>query len=500
MVEDLARVSAKNGATPGMDTFVKQIEKMVNEDMKPKVTQQHDEAVLLVHELMEPFNLCGVQKQQNDLGVNAAITARAQRSEAHKTCRVNEGAAFVSKKSCDDALEILTSAKDSQCNNPTLSEIPDGSLCEPAPGETLELWVAARAIMFEKKDVAIKKIKSECVKNTALVDSKKVECDARDAEYTSAKSACDVEQTSLESAACSQAEKTTGSCETYTICYQNALTALNNAKPAIEAQVRGRKGEWRGLMRIQCLFGVFADGQGNGVDVAQIDSCKAKTHDTSHLNIAFPAAPAQTACAVTGSEPCTAAYTTEEYGALPINAQNQACGPCAWNAPTMPTTITTANGWHAILHYGTEAYTPTPLAVGDVLSTVGFGKLSDAAINAISDGSGYHHYKLTSGTDSSEIYVRTQKVFSDTSRAFGWSGAYQVCNTVDFGSCSWHAVSMARFDTEGEFGNNCARWFADYSANIHCYATGSSQKRCFADGAPCGHAMRTNVVMYKFGR
>jgi len=185
---------------------------------------------------------------------------------------------------------------------------------------------------------------------------------------------------------------------------------------------------------------------------------------------------------------------------LTVFRQRTATGAPAGLAAPTATTPTTTSGWQAILHYGTEAYTPTPSAVGDVLSTVGFGKLSDAAINAISDGSGYHHYKLTSGTDSSEIYVRTQKVFSDTSRAFGWSGAYQVCNTVDFGSCSWHAVSMARFDTEGEFGNNCARWFADYSANIHCYATGSSQKRCFADGAPCGHAMRTNVVMYKFGR
>merc|ERR1711937_1013505 len=106
---------------------------------------------------------------------------------------------------------------------------------------------------------------------------------------------------------------------------------------------------------------------------------------------------------------------------------------CARAYPTPSET-----GWTKILQYGT-AYTPTTSAVGnlDTDAASSFAKLSDAAINSIeTDANGYYYYKLhdSDDTDQPDMYVRTTSQFSDTSRAFGWSNNFAVCQSLTSGA------------------------------------------------------------------
>ena len=100
------------------------------------------------------------------------------------------------------------------------------------------------------------------------------------------------------------------------------------------------------------------------------------------------------------------------------------------------------------------------------------------------------------------MLVRTKAQFQDTERAFGWSNNFDVCNTAEVSECDWKqgirgGQNAERFDTEEVYGNVCARWFTDYSSTIDCFDVSSSE-RCFNKGAPCGHAVRDHVVMYKW--
>jgi fibro-slime domain-containing protein len=158
------------------------------------------------------------------------------------------------------------------------------------------------------------------------------------------------------------------------------------------------------------------------------------------------------------------------------------------------------NQWVKVLQYGNSPYTPTADAAGDLTAdtSAGFAKLSDVDINEMfADQQGWYYYKMTDER-SETLFVRTKKPFRDTDLAFGWSGSFEICMGVSTkAQCSWKAENIARFETERKYGNNCQRWFADYHGARQCYAV-DNNKRCFSDGAPCGHKMRKNVVMYKW--
>jgi len=171
---------------------------------------------------------------------------------------------------------------------------------------------------------------------------------------------------------------------------------------------------------------------------------------------------------------------------------------CYCHAPASPPEYP---GWTKILQYGSDPYTPTSSASGD-LSTVasqGFAKMSDDDINSIAAVDGYHYYLLTTEDSNlnNHVFVRTTSEFCDTCRAFGWSRDYDVCLTDDFDTCEWLTANGARFDTQGVAGNDCGRWFTDYTTTIGCFARGSTSQRCFSDGDTCGHQMRQDVAMYK---
>ena len=155
-------------------------------------------------------------------------------------------------------------------------------------------------------------------------------------------------------------------------------------------------------------------------------------------------------------------------------------------------------------------YTPTANAVGDLSksSTYGFAKLSDAAINAIpADKNGYSYFKLQDEYDEYEpdvLMVRTKMLFTDTALGFGWNGNYDLCNTLDLETCRWKSAGVhdKHFETMEAFGDTCGRWFADYSNTPHSWTVNcfeeSNKHRCFTKGAPCDHANRDHVTMYKW--
>ena len=157
-----------------------------------------------------------------------------------------------------------------------------------------------------------------------------------------------------------------------------------------------------------------------------------------------------------------------------------------------------------VLEYGTSPYTPTAAAVGTLVRSGetprGFAKLSDADINTIA-GTNYY-VRVQSSFDTNYAYMKIDGIpFTDTARAFGWSGrsyGQEVASSFASASSNWKTGSHcgARFDTEcAATGNNHQRWFADYSVTPHCYGRSNSQ-RCFSSGSTTGHAMRQHATVW----
>lgn len=162
--------------------------------------------------------------------------------------------------------------------------------------------------------------------------------------------------------------------------------------------------------------------------------------------------------------------------------------------------------WVKILEYGTQPYTPNAGAVGTLTSAsnlhpTSFAKLSDADINSL--GGSEYYLRVMSSNDNHYLYMKiTNLAFTDTSRAFGYSSqqySQEVASSFAAASAHWKTGTHCgpRLDTECDAtGNNGERWFADYSANIHCYSTSTSGSRCFTDGSTDGHKMREHVTMW----
>jgi len=171
-----------------------------------------------------------------------------------------------------------------------------------------------------------------------------------------------------------------------------------------------------------------------------------------------------------------------------------------------------------VLQYDTSAYKPTASAEGTVgVSTRGFAKLSDQAINGIDEGDSTYDYFKFQGTaqtnsDVAMLFVRVlQGSFADTARNMGWGDNYQLCSNqtaLTMSDCSsWLSPNgCERFDTQcvPSYAYDCNRWFMDYSSAQQCYNPTGTGVRCLSGNGHCGapgdYYLRDNVRLYKWGK
>lgn len=163
--------------------------------------------------------------------------------------------------------------------------------------------------------------------------------------------------------------------------------------------------------------------------------------------------------------------------------------------------VTDYGYWVAVLWYKSEhGYTPS----ADDAEERFYAKSSDAWINdEFPTHFGYNYYALYDAEADEKIFVKTRFDYDDLSRKFGWEH-YQICypdhKDDEWWECDWYEGHDGdRFDTEDHFGNDCKRWFTDYSGNPDCYGNPlTNGKRCFSTGYPCGDKPRKEVYMYKW--
>merc|ERR1711972_846632 len=103
--------------------------------------------------------------------------------------------------------------------------------------------------------------KDVCRKATSKWNAKVKECNRMVSAYKVKKSKCNQYQDFMDGASCKGAVLAKDACESYTGCYFSKVKAYRIAERKVRFDEIDRKAEWRGLERMLCLMGAFADGK-----------------------------------------------------------------------------------------------------------------------------------------------------------------------------------------------------------------------------------------------
>eukprot|EP00054_Salpingoeca_dolichothecata_P021407 m.137058 g.137058 ORF g.137058 m.137058 type:complete len:260 (-) comp23976_c0_seq10:56-835(-) len=149
-------------------------------------------------------------------------------------------------------------------------------------------------------------------------------------------------------------------------------------------------------------------------------------------------------------------------------------------------------GWMRWLGYKGQNYAPTAAGFGNIAEFSSSGKLSDARINAL--GSGWKLYRLVSSLTSRNVYLRSQTLVQDRSRAWNIfsTGERYICQATSYAACTLRRSTHPTLDTLGDravpnTGNDVHRHFTDYSGTRQCYSKCSNTCRCVNCGASCSN-------------
>lgn len=326
------------GATP-MGGSVDQIKKLIEGSMVPKVTRAHDTDQHNLNKLADEIRKCGANRGLKSGDAKNQFNKYKFNSRRHKRCRANEAVRYGSKVGCTQNLKSLKKIKSLKCKAyATIArnygdQNRNRAIVKKAGGEkTLSYVTRMTASVCGEKNAnngmleKYLRARAGCMKATQAFKTKGRECKRKRRAYFTKKSQCNSFQTLMDGASCKRAILQKDICETYSACYQSSVKAFTAAEKRARVDEKDRKGEWRGLKRIECLIHSFADGQ---VSNGEVEKCKKKSHSTDHLSLKYPKVSPLVRCTVTNLYPATGAYKRAEFATLPALARGKESDQCS---------------------------------------------------------------------------------------------------------------------------------------------------------------------------
>jgi hypothetical protein len=167
-------------------------------------------------------------------------------------------------------------------------------------------------------------------------------------------------------------------------------------------------------------------------------------------------------------------------------------------------------GWMKILQYKDAPYTPTAAAVGDITTadTPAMAKLADAQVNALGSLAPMREYRFQGATSTKRLHLKSGTAWDDTARGHDLfpTGTGYACEGEPNASCPYVLVTTpANYPMTVDSGlwmpaliggDDADRYFTDFSAPVHCFATGSTTERCYCSGLLTGYAVIQNLSIW----
>jgi hypothetical protein len=344
-------------ATP-MGDSVKQIEKQIK-NMKQKVIAAHNRDQKKINSLGDALAKCGRLRNNGFKAAELVWKEYSKYSKLHKKCREIEAVKLMSKIECKETAKALKGDKDLKCK--TFNEISrkwatqkdNVQIMKKAGGESdlsyitrISTTICGKHIHGTKGKInkptggwggglldgaldIYLRYKEGCAKAKEEAEKKAQDCTKKDDEYTKKKSECDQFQDIMDNSACKRAVMMKDTCERYTECYYSTLRELAKATASGMANEIDRKAEWRGLQRMDCLMGAFADGK---VSNEEVNACKKTTVDTDLFKLKKAPIAKLPKCDPPHGElayPSNDLYKKHEFASLPTLAKGKEPAECS---------------------------------------------------------------------------------------------------------------------------------------------------------------------------
>eukprot|EP00425_Heterocapsa_triquetra_P022560 CAMPEP_0195155006 /NCGR_PEP_ID=MMETSP0448-20130528/183938_1 /TAXON_ID=66468 /ORGANISM="Heterocapsa triquestra, Strain CCMP 448" /LENGTH=1096 /DNA_ID=CAMNT_0040193787 /DNA_START=67 /DNA_END=3355 /DNA_ORIENTATION=+ len=307
-------------ATPGMDKFVTTVTNMIKNEMIPEMMKQHRMAKKQLYRFEIGFLACGKIRSVSRARIASLSVVRTSSRSQHRSCRKFESAKATSKLACQKIVAEKKATMRAACKAfKDLHRNPanEADNCHTGPSEEpYHDWLTRNKKYFEKHRDTFRDAKAACQAATRAYWQAERPCSRKTSLWLRTRRTCVKKQHALETATCTQAKKVKDTCATYETCYDAQKAMYLKQKPRIMVQEKDRKGEYRALMRIECLLtGVFA--KPDKVDTKAIDTCKNKTHTTEHLNLKYPAIPDKMDCQKSPPIPGEKMFAKIEFAKMP---------------------------------------------------------------------------------------------------------------------------------------------------------------------------------------
>lgn len=330
-IEDSIVALAKDGMSNSTQLFVQQLSALIQNETLPQLVSQRDTAVKEIESLYANFDNCRSLLPPSS---NGSVEMKKPfnwdfYSKEHKSCRTNQSIAATEVVHYQVLLSTANQTQNLTCLAfDAVNHIPDDDECG-VPGQDMRLYASHLVQKFKAKYDNWLSTQAACQAATADAQANFHALQAAQDRYNTIKGACNAIQDMMDNTACAFRLEVNDTCSCYNNCMAQASSVYADAVNRTTSLQAILSGEYRSLLRIECVLKAFA---GDDLD-GEIAKCQTASFDLSPVAIPMntSVAPPQALCQTAQPYlPNSEVYIKNEYAPLPATAPAKACQatPC----------------------------------------------------------------------------------------------------------------------------------------------------------------------------
>jgi len=292
--------------------------------LKKQILPWHGESEAELKTAIEEISSCNVDMENDMRETKAKKQSCSAESASHTAQREDESTKFTTKEHWRAETAEKYEEMTTECNAfQEVAEEAKSATASYGGGDAGAYLESVLQKFCEDLFPRYKEHKQKCT--TAKAEHVRVSeiYEAKIIEYEVQKNMSDATQTETDITCCEYSIATKDVCVSHNTCHRDKVAAYKEVEAIIQAEEKVKKVEWRACDRIECLLPILGTS-----DAHEIEKCREKTHDASHLSITYPAIPANSTCPVDLDFPGTEPYYTTHFGLLPENAKGKDVEQC----------------------------------------------------------------------------------------------------------------------------------------------------------------------------
>lgn len=193
-----------------------------------------------------------------------------------------------------DSEKLAAKSKRTQCNSAHLTKKPESEsqICEfkvAADRSTIRSHYDTTLARLEILSQEFKTQEARCKNSTDNWKAKHTAADGVIHEHAAVAATCVEDLTALETLSGRWGQKAKDKWSAYSSCYDSAVTEMNELRAKTKSIVESEKEQYKSAKLMECMAGAIDSSGSVGAD--KVKECKAKTIDTSHMNVTIPKLP-----------------------------------------------------------------------------------------------------------------------------------------------------------------------------------------------------------------